>query len=192
MNIETYELEEIKGEMGNLAADAEACELVNKLGLDGQKELIDTDTSTRFPYPVMSQAEYMTLRTLFPETTHYTKYKNGIIPLRVLQVIAFCKDHPAISNLVIWHTKSAKADPVLVGEKKDGGSTIYYLIARWGDALESFERMEAKAKAAFKKKYFQALSGILSECKIALENVENKANEKFNKGHEQMPWLYSV
>jgi len=49
MQVETYEIEEIKDELGIMAADSEAGDLIEKLGLEGQKKLFNGETVTRMP-----------------------------------------------------------------------------------------------------------------------------------------------
>lgn len=144
MQIETYEIEEVKGELGNMAADSEAIELIGKLELDGQQKLTCPDTATRFPYPRLSATQAVVFGTLFPQKTSVRSYSQGIIPLRVLQVIAFCKDMPQTKCLRIWHAASVKEDPVLVGSTSEY-SNEEYLLARWGDSLLPFDALKEKA-----------------------------------------------
>jgi len=145
MKVETYEIEEINAsEASTMAADSEAIELIEQLGLSGQKTLISPEAATRFPYPLMSAAQLAVFSTLFPDKVEAKEYRQGIIPLRVLQVIAFCKDLPQCHYLEIWHAHAVKEDPILVGRAQQYGSQNY-LLARWGDALPTFDEMKVKA-----------------------------------------------
>lgn len=194
MQIETYEIEEVKGEMGNLAADSEACELIKTLGLEGQQSLVDGKTDTRFPYPEMSKKEHFVYGNTLPIRTDVSKYNAGIIPLRVLQIIAYAKTVPMITGLEIWHPESAKEDPLLVGKAKheNGYSTIFYVLARWGDTLLPFASLEVKAKAAYKAKLINKLKAIKTEVDGALTRVEDIVNEKLESGENSLPTFYSL
>lgn len=144
MQIETYEIEEVKGEFGNMAADSEAIELIGRLELEGQQKLTCTDTATRFPYPRLSASQAVVFGALFPQKTSVRSYSQGIIPLRVLQVVAFCKDMPQTKCLKVWHAASVKEDPILIGSPGEY-SNEEYLLARWGDSLLPFDELKAKA-----------------------------------------------
>lgn len=149
MLVETYEIEEINAsEASVMAADSAAMELVEKLGLKGQLKLSSPETGTRFPYPRMSAVQKAVFETLFPTKTGLTNYDQGIIPLRVLQVAAHCKDMPQTAHLQVWHAESIKEDPILVGSPTPYSSEEY-LLARWGDALPSFDEMKEKAALKF-------------------------------------------
>lgn len=169
MQIETYEIEEVQGELGKMAADSEAIELCQKLGLSGQLELADPNTDTRFPYPRLTAVQEVVFKALFPQETTLEKFNSGIIPLRVLQVAAFCKDQPMIKRLVVWHPQDVKKDPVLLGSDSSYGGP-YFLLARWGDALQPFEKLQEMAlpiiKASMKEK--------AAEIRESLESFERR------------------
>jgi len=144
MEIQTFEIEEVKGELDNMAADSEAMEICRKLDLAGQLGLA-TPNETRFCYPRMTDQEFMIYSLMLPEQTPIGKYRGGIIPLRVLQVAAFCKDFPQTAHLEVWHPKIVKDDPLLVG-RPNSYSSEYYLLARWGAMLEPLEKLVDKAR----------------------------------------------
>lgn len=153
MQIETYEIEEIKdSEASTMAADAEAMELIEKLELDGQKSLSNPETLTRFPYPRLTSKQEAVFTAMFPEQSNARSYNAGIIPLRVLQVIAYCQTCPQTKYLQIWHTRIPKEDPILIGSPTQY-SNEKYLLARWGDALPTFEELTAKALPMVKAKF---------------------------------------
>lgn len=82
MLVETFELEEVAEQPPEL--EAEAVALIEKLGLDGQQ--------TRIPYRKMTEEETFVYGILCPMRTPLKKYKEGPIPLRVLQVAAHATD----------------------------------------------------------------------------------------------------
>jgi hypothetical protein len=88
MKVETYEVEEVKGELETMAADSEAIELCQKLNLQGQLSRTNIGTATRNPYRLMSCEEMFVYSLLCPKKVELRQYKDGPIPLRVLQVAA--------------------------------------------------------------------------------------------------------
>ena len=93
MEIETYEIEETVGETAGTTpeVEAEALELIEKLGLEGQRGLVvekEDGEACRIPYPIMDDRERAVYGELYPEHQALASYKAGIIPLRVLQVAA--------------------------------------------------------------------------------------------------------
>lgn len=175
MLIQTYEIEEIaNSEASTMAADAEAIELIQQLGLSGQLKLSNPETATRFPYPRLSASQAAVFETLFPEKASVRDYAQGIIPLRVLQVIAFCKDQPQTKHLEIWHAESVKEDPILIGAP-ESYSSERYLLARWGDALPTFEEMTEKALVKAEAVMRADMGKALSKLKGFLENTKDIA-----------------
>lgn len=156
MQIETYEIEESKEELALLAADSEAIELIDKLGLAGQKKLSNGKTVTRFPYRKMTKEESSVYGLLFPKRSLLEDYSDGIIPVRVLQVAAHAKETGFLSKMVVWHPENADIpDPILVGSRPDPVHSWIeevFILARWGTALESLEVLAKKAKAVWLNK----------------------------------------
>lgn len=183
MQVETYEIEEIKGEMGVMAADSESLELIQKLGLTGQMNFANGETVTRFPYPKMSPLQHKVFSLLFPEHDEISKYDGGIIPLRVLQVAAYVKENPPakFNKICVWHTGVAKEDPILVGHSAEWGGE-FYLLARWGDALDSFEKLCEKAKKVWRIRAEALCKKEISEWQSDTAQIDAMANELFTTG----------
>jgi len=160
MKVETYEIEEINNsEASTMAADSEAIALIEKLGLTGQQALVNPDTATRFAYPHMTKLQETVFRACFPARCSLADFRHEIIPLRVLQVAAFCKDFPQTSCLEVWHTAIPKQDPILVG-KAGPYDSDYYLLARWGDALPTFEELVIKSRGILEATYKSKLAKV--------------------------------
>jgi hypothetical protein len=180
MQIETYEIEESKDELALMACDSEALELIEKLGLEGQKSLSDKETVTRFPYRKMTKEESNVYGLLFPQRSLLEKYKDGIIPLRVLQVAAHCKELDFLENITVWYPENADiTDPVLVGTRKDPEKsyiTEVYILARWGSALESLEALAVKAKKMWIERAKSELINISSKVKADIEAIDSIQN----------------
>ena len=190
MIIETYEIEEIKSsEASTMAADSEACELIEKLGLDGQKTLMNPDTETRFQYPRLTAQEAIVYLTLLPAKTTLKEYKSGIIPLRVLQVAAFCKDFPQCSYLYVFHPKNNDPDPLLVG-CPSLYSTEYYKLARWGEVLLPFEKLEEKALQILCVAGVAKLKECQSKIHAILGDIKNSVRAEYDKGETFNPTFY--
>lgn len=166
MKVETYEITETSSDGTVDMLDEQAVALVNKLGLDGQKKLVEnsgTGTKILLPYQEMATNERHVYELLFPQKTTVEVYESGPIPLRVLQVIAFAKD--LFDKLEVWCPSTrAKDDPILVGRKGDQWSGKRYLLARWGDALKPFPELVKEAaviaRAQLSNKLIKALGDI--------------------------------
>lgn len=151
MNVETFEIEEVKDEAGIMASDSEAQELIIKLGLEGQKTLLNTETVTRLPYRQMTVDEMFTYSILCPRKSKLKEFSSEIIPVRVLQVAAHALECGFFTEIWVWSAEMASVkDPVLVGITKDKntqwGGELHYLLARWGKELEPLEILFEKAK----------------------------------------------
>lgn len=147
MQVETYEVAE-SGADGKIENNDEAVGLIERLNLAGQMELITGPEKQVFPYRKMTRAECNVYGALCPRKTEISEYKDGMIPLRVLQVAAYVKETGFIDSLVVWHPESADVkDPILVGLK--GGNVYWpneiYLLARWGEVLEPFSELKKMA-----------------------------------------------
>lgn len=192
MQVETYEVEEINSsDAATMAADSEAIELAEKMGLKGQIKLTNTTTATRCPYRRITNEEMAVYSTLFPKTTELYQYEDGIIPLRVLKVASHAKDCGYFGKLVVWHPEPGKTDPVLIGihvEKHPTHSfdvTTEYILARWGDSLQSFEQLQAKAKKVLVERWTAKLKKTQAEIAAVIGNVEAYAQDMVNGGDQK-------
>lgn len=162
MQIETYEVltldVDASGRLVNETVSVEALALIEALGLEGQQSLVqvatvdDETVETRVPYRQTTAEEKAIFATLFPIKTPIEKYRGDAIPLRVLQIAAHARDCELALYVLHPATDIRLNDPVLVGEKKvpstaaNGFSgTEQFLLARWGDAVESLDVLREKA-----------------------------------------------
>lgn len=192
MQVETFEALETDCE-GNVECDAEAVALIEKLGLGGQQKLINRTESaggttvTRNPYRVMTADENFVYKTLCPASCKIADYGDGPIPLRVLQVAAHADEH--FDSLLVWAaTSSVVKDPVLIGVRREvvpprtWEEERLFILARWGDVLEPFEKLLEKATAMFRKNYAHKASELIAKFKAAALEVEHcPAGELFTK-----------
>ena len=139
MEIESYLVESAEELIANPDELKEYTELVEKLELTGQQELIGQG-GTPIPFQAMDVSTKRVLETLFPEKKSVSLYRGEMIPLRVLSLIALAKQENYFDLIQIWY-KPNTDDPVAVGIKGSQWSGEYYLIARWGKALLPMEQL---------------------------------------------------
>lgn len=151
MLVETYEVPEVAGIDGERESDAEAIELIDRLGLNGQKALVNRDSGERFPYRPMTDAERKIYNVLLPKQTNIKEYKEAPIPLRVLQIAAHASTVKmdggiAFSEIQVWSAKSAEVkDQILVGKHGSTYDYTLYLLARWGEVLLPLDELKKLA-----------------------------------------------
>lgn len=194
MKIETYECEELKNsEATTMAADAEAIELIEKLGLEGQRKLANPETLTRQPYREMTALEAYVWRAVCPQTTPLQKYNLSPIPLRVLQVAAYARELGIYETLEVWHPHKVIDDPLLVGVPNgETYSRKRHLIARWGETLVPFEELVVKARKIFEVQFVAELDKIQAEIDQARRTLANRVELSFAKEDFDMPTHYNI
>lgn len=175
MQVETFEQTEETIEGKENASNEEAIKLIEEMGLVGQKEKVVSGV-VRCPYRQMAKTEERVYQTLYPEVTPIEKYDAGMIPLRVLQVASHAKALGLYDCIEVWGERTKPIDPILVGRI---GSSISpkerHILARWGNALESFDVLYEKARIALAKKMKAKLESKISECQAKLPSVEAMA-----------------
>lgn len=188
MEVQTFEVISHDPSRGdNALADEltspEAVELIAQLGLDGQNALLearDQDSPvTRNPYRLMTLQELHVYRELMPKETPIAAYRDGPIPLRVLQVAAHARE--SCGGLHVWHPEAGIDDPVLVGKvtADRGWGYSYYLLARWGEVLKPFDELLAKARESWIRKTRRAKEGIISTAQMELATLDRLADDHF-------------
>lgn len=186
MKVETYEIEEINAsDASKMAADSEAIELIEKLDLAGQRSLINKESGSRIPYREMTALEGFVFGLLFPNQTKLKDYSHGIIPVRVLQIAAYARELNLFKKLAVWHPAPGVCDPLLCGFKQSGDyewNGTWFLLARWGDALESFEQLTAKARDIWVSKTKNELTRYRRAIDDDLAGLAEIANEAFLTG----------
>ncbi len=172
MEVETFECQETAAEP--IEASEEAIEIIRSMNLEGQAELITAPKAgreSRMPYRIITAEEDFVYRTLCPKQTALAKYKDGPVPLRVLQIAAHAHEI-GLGHLFVWHRASpAVKDPVLVSRKNeydwDTDNRETRILARWGDELETFAILFKRAVEAAKQKLIADAESLLSEVKVA-------------------------
>ena len=186
IQVETYEIEDAKhSDASTMALDAEASELIEKLGLSGQKSLQNPETLTRCPYPVAEEETLILFRALNSESCKPEEYSLDPIPVRVLQVLAHAKDLNFFSSFTIWYPNSARVeDPVLVASRTwrrpgmNWDCTDTYVLARWGKMLQPLEKLRKEALVNLREQAIIKLAKIRGELVAAEETMKTTQDIK--------------
>lgn len=191
MQVETFEQTEVVGGKLEDENSPEALEIIESLGLQGQKKMTKESEGgviTRCPYRTMNIKELRVYECLFPQKTEIQKYQASMIPLRVLQVAAHAKSLDLFDRIEVWGEISKPRDPILVGIKKtDSWSHDNYILARWGDALESFEVLFERAKAVTKEHFKAKAEKTRAECEIILASLDSQVMQQMDGGFVHIP-----
>lgn len=169
MKVETYEIDEVRPDCQD--DKTELLALAEQLGLKGQRKLLSTETVTTFPYRVMTEEEDRVYSTLLGAKVELAEFQESVIPIRVMQVAAHASEYEQTRHLVVWFSRSDK-DPLLVGQKGPYEGP-HFLLARWGDVLDSMAILKEKAFAKLVPiatvKIAEARSALLS-CEGSIED----------------------
>ena len=173
INIETYEATE------TFAIDSQESQevkrLAAKLNLPKQQALLDKDgDGEQLPYRQIRPEENAVFGTLFPLHANIEDY-DEYIPPRVLAIIADLQErYPLLEVYEVWYSRTYN-DPVLIARTKRYGGDVY-LIARWGEALDSFETLRRKARtvltARAKKFYRDTAARVKAAAECQDEQIE--------------------
>jgi len=185
MQIETFEVESASSLASEMANDAVANELIEKLGLKGQKKAMNGDTITRNPYRVMDAHEMVVYKTLCPKSCPMEEYSIDAIPVRILEAANKAVECGLYAKFEIWYPAEARIDdPILVGIIKNWRQSgdykwsddIFHIIARWGKVLPSFEQCEAIATDMLRKNKKAHLVKAIAKAKMELETINSHDN----------------
>ena len=161
MAVESYLIEEVQ----SLVTDCEDLnqwqEMVDKFGLEGQKKRVSVEGKSPIPFPAMTQGQVNVYKTLCPRDASIELYSGGTIPLRVLSLIALCKQEGYFKQMEVWSDEMTP-DPVLVGWVGNKYTGSPHLIARWGDELRSYPELEQIARERLLKQRGATLSSELN------------------------------
>lgn len=175
MQIETYLQENCSTEAAILAEDSEHKDLVESLGLNGQKRLRKAASDNIIPFPIMTAEEYQVYTLCFPERCTPEDFIVETIPTRVLKLLKFVQNQNLFTEFIIHSTPSATVvDPVLIGAlaikhptHNYTERTNYYLLARWGNSLLPFTELVKHARAVGIAKRKAAINKIKKQLAVA-------------------------
>lgn len=197
MQVETFEVSEQTTDTG-ASFDAEAVELIERLGLEGQRTLLvqreaGGDTVTvRNPYRTMTAEEQRVYGVLCPEKSKLVEYDSSAIPVRILQVAAHAVEF--FERIEVWHPKErVDDDPVLVGvklgPKNQWGSRpeTPHILARWGAVLLPFDECRDLAAKALRRKWEASAKGAISEAERFLATLDHNIEQHLSGGYVNVP-----
>jgi hypothetical protein len=199
MKVETYEVTELTTDGEQPLMDEQSIALIEELGLNGQRTFITERTvygedtvTTINPYRLITREESNVFRACFPMETAVERYEGGMIPLRVLQVIAHARTAlPRNAKLVVWHPEdSTTRDPVLVAVPTDGNhDTKTYLLARWGEALDTMTTLKTMARQKLRASSKRALAEAKSKIAVFEATLEAQIDAHLEGERTESQWL---
>jgi len=178
MQVETFEVTEVTSDgKCDTEKKEEAQKLIIDLGLEGQEGYygLSDKTSDVVPYRKMTKDEGFIYRTLCPGRCGLSDFSESPIPLRVLQVAAHAQSLGYFTSLRVWHAENADVkDPVLVGIIGDAYfAKQIYLLARWGEVLESLEVMKEKALKIWRESTKATIQEELADLSSVMQTVDD-------------------
>lgn len=171
MQVEVYDERELDHATLTPECDAEALALIKELGLNNQRN----ESGARIAYPIPTAEQGFAIENIFAAATKLSDYNAGCIPLRVLKEIKKYQSENPGHTLIVRHCPPAQIkDPVLVAfcaSGKDAWGALqtqpdwskFQLIARWGDALESWATLIARATEIATARHLEALTEMASK-----------------------------
>jgi len=174
MLVESFECAEVMSEHPEIVS--EAVEIIETLELAGQKQFLSpTKADNRCPYREITAEEAFVYRTLCPQESQLSRYNASPIPLRVLQIAAHATSLGMFKRFLVWDRVSVSVkDPVLVawtgGEYDWGDSNRCFILARWGEELETFAVLRARAVVAAKEMLISQTENLLHRIRGATES----------------------
>lgn len=184
MKVETYEvitIDEQSGAFINEEVSEEALTLIESLGLEGQKELIQERSVgsetvvTRNPYRQMTAEEAAIFGAILPRHVGLSTYSDGPIPLRVLQVAAHARE--LFDTIEVWcPAEPQQPDPLLIGLKGENWRAQRFLLARWGEVLEPIEVLRDRARDILGAR----MRLEIAKAKNAIATMEASLEERLN------------
>lgn len=195
MQIETYEIEELTTEgKPPEEVEAQAMQLIEEMGLDGQRKLIqpaeeEDGVGTRIPYPKMKKEEMAVYQIICDVRTNVADYAGAIIPLRVLQVAAHAK--PLFEEVEVWYPGEHDPDPILVGTRTPPGQSYgqeCFLLARWGDELAPFEDLKKRAARLLEEEWKAQIETKLAEIKSFSTSIKSQVARKLSGDYHHTPF----
>lgn len=177
MEVEMFDVTETNA-AGVADCSEEQKQLIEKLGLRGQTSIFDSskDGSAK-PYRQMTQVEFFVYSRCFPRTVKLEDFNDHVIPLRVLQAAALCKERGWFEQLWVMMQEVGKDDPVLVGSSSRHSISDGHLIARWGDALLPFDQLAKQARARFRDEVQANANEQISKIQQQIEQVNDPATD---------------
>jgi hypothetical protein len=149
--VEEYRNTEIADICDDEQKTAEWRNMVDALELEGQSNIADANNSI-IPFQLMTKEMMNVYKTLCPDKATYMNFSNEPYPLRVLEIIDESVRRAYFpKGIYVWYNRN-HVDPILVGAAPVPGQQWgeqYYILARWGDELCSYNELKARAVKLF-------------------------------------------
>lgn len=160
----------------------EKCE---EMGLEGQLDLCKEGKSP-IPFRKMSEEEKRVYNTLLNSHCAVKNFTSEMIPLRVLSLIALAEKEQYFHGISVWYSEMDK-DPIVLGKQTDTYTSPLFLIARWGEELESFVILKQRAieKTVVTKK--SQLTECIDKATSMLQNLETHVAAEMEGKHLSWP-----
>lgn len=158
-------------------------EMVETLGLDGQKDLAQEDKSP-IPFLPLKKREKKILSTICPVTAPMEKYNFSPIPIEVLGAIALSKKEGYFERIEIWRD-NVKPDPVAIGIISPEKNQIHFLIARWGAEKLSWENLTKEAAKRIKANILEEAKRRMNELNEMIKDPDHYVEKRLND-----QWFY--
>jgi len=182
MQVEIYDNRESNiSESGEILTedDRKCLELMEKLNLSEQ---IKFNTYGRNPYDIVSLKQRIVVANLFPRHCLMNEYA-GFIPERVLYELETA-DKQFEKIYIAFAPPTTIVDPIVIGTNKEWHdfsaiSSVHpmpvksFLIARWGDALDSWDSLYNKSVEVKTKEVVDALDKVQSELYLAYSKINS-------------------
>lgn len=150
-----------------------------ELGLEKQLELAQPGKSP-VPFEYMNTVSQRVYETLCPTKSNYRDYRKTAIPLEVLSLIALAVQEGYFAEIEVWYDDKTP-DPLVVGKVKKGAYTYdQFLIARWGDVLQPFEKLKEKAIKVYHRSSQINLKAKIADYTNKLAVLDNSVQQYFD------------
>jgi len=180
MKIEIYKESQTQVEVSPQMKD-----LVDRLSLQGQQSLYNTAREKDIClFRQMTSLEKVVYETLFPYTKKLTEYSASLVPLEVLEVSSEILNSEFLYELEIW-SSATHQEHLLVGKKRgtSAWSSDLYCVARWGDALVTFEELHQQAESTLITFVETELKEYQNQISSTLQSVPDYVKRCMSQGH---------
>jgi hypothetical protein len=131
-------------------------------------------------YLCLNTFQKKSMKVLCPSMEEISKYKRTTIPLEVLRVYKFAKEHEMFEGFQIWYNDT-KPDPLLIGwkfsseearEKEYIWQKDHFLLARWGDCALELPELLSLAFSSLKEELLDKVKQSIQKCKNISEDPD--------------------
>jgi hypothetical protein len=183
--VETYIIEETQ----ELIYDNEKLDqwnqLIESLGLQGQKTVVKTDKSP-IPFLWMNETLVNVFEELCPRKVMIGVYNKTPIPVEILSLVSLCQKEEYFGKIEVWYNDKSP-DPAVIGYRYTKGNSEWelnyyaekYLIGRWADVKASIAELTEKAKQLFIRRRTNELTLQIKQHERELQDVTLKADAEF-------------